>query len=144
MPDWGPWAILSGLLASVMLSDLIGARSTILSSKKFLYFIYFLFRFLAEAFKVFIIYSLWRDAEFFFTVVTFNSHVNAYYEFMFTLSACLFLTLIIFFWSIVRMYKCYSERARNMSQQIKAKWRVEQKDFNRNFSVNSDGPQDQQ
>ena len=115
MPNWGPWAILAGLLASVLLSDLVGSRSTILSAQKFLYFVYFIFRFLAEAFKVFIIYSLWLNAEFFFTVVNFNSHVTSYYEFMFTLSAILLITIFIFFWSIIRMYKCYGDRARNMS-----------------------------
>lgn len=80
--------------------------------------------------------SLWLLRSIFFESIHFDSKSASFYEFLITSTATLLMTAVSFVLCVYKMYQALKAKERNQSQQVKARWRVEERHLSRQFSVN--------
>ena len=125
------WLTLLGLLLLLMISNLIGGCSTILSPRKRMYRLYFLLRFLVEAAKITALFLLWLNSSIFWEKIEYNTpHTRQYQEFKISMTINVIITSITYGWSVWLIYTAQGLRRQNQAQHLKAMWRVEEKHFN--------------
>lgn len=153
--DWKfvvPWIVIFLLLFLVLLANFYGGTksvsrfdfvadsccfSQLRSPYRCQYRWYFVLRLSAEALKIWIIVGMCVKKSLFFDIPEFESRLNVFVEFLVFLGITVLLSIVTAYYSFKIMNQALNDRRKNQNKEVKAMWRVDQQNFNRNFSINA-------